>query len=125
MKTSIKRLLNNNNKKRLNENILVNLVKKYKFRVNTQPGLTRYQWDLETYKKYPYEESRLTHGTNSEELISKVPVIEVDDDVAMCMGVGELFYGHPVQWITLNTRNPEKPNICKYCGLRYVKKQHH
>jgi len=96
-----------------------------KFRINTQPGLTRYQWDLESYKKHPFEHSRLTHGTNAEELISKVPVIEVDDDVAMCLGVGEMSWGHPVQWITLNTRNPEKPNICKYCGLRYVKKLHH
>lgn len=125
MKTSIKRLFNNKSNILGENNYLYQVIRKYKFRVNTQPGLTRYQWDLETYKKYPYEESRLTHGTNAEELISNVPVIEVDDDVAMCMGVGELYYGHPVQWITLNTRNPEKPNICKYCGLRYVKKNHH
>jgi hypothetical protein len=26
----------------------------------------------------------MTHGTNAEELISKVPVIEVDDDVVLC-----------------------------------------
>lgn len=105
-------------------NTLYQIQRKTKFKINTQPGLTRYNWDNMSYKKYPYEESRVTHGTNAEELIYKVPPIEVDDDVAMCAGVNEFYYGHPVEYIQLNTRNPEKPNICKYCGLRYVKKKH-
>jgi len=104
---------------------IFSIQRKFKFTISKQEGLTRYQWDLEDYKKYPYERSRITHGTNAEELISQVPVIEVDDDVAMCWGVGEAHWGHPVQFIALNTRNPLKPNTCKYCGLRYVKKQHH
>lgn len=27
--------------------------------------------------------------------------------------------GHPTEYIQLNTKNPDKPSICKYCGLRY------
>ena len=34
-------------------------------------------------------------------------------------------WGHPIEWIQLNTRRPEIPTICKYCGLRYVKKNSH
>lgn len=97
--------------------------KMFKFRVKSQPGLTRYKWDLD-YEN-PVELSKLTHGTNAHELISKVPVIEVEDDVVACFGSGEFFYGHPVQYISVNTRNPEHPSTCKYCGLRYKKKSHH
>lgn len=101
------------------------LALKFKFRRGTQPGLSRYNWDEQKYNQYPFEESRLTHGTNAEELIHSVPPIEVDDDVAMCMGVSEMNWGHPIEWITVNTRDPSKPNTCKYCGLRYIKKHHH
>lgn len=105
---------------------LFNIQKRMKFSRKQQDGLTRYEWDLEEpYKRYRFEESRITHGTNAEELISKVPPIEVDDDVALCYGVGEMCWGHPIQFIALNTRDPTKPNHCKYCGLRYIKKQHH
>lgn len=34
-------------------------------------------------------------------------------------GGTELNAGHPQQYIQLNTKNPEKPSTCKYCGLRY------
>ena len=30
------------------------------------------------------KQSRMTHCTNAEELISKVPVVEVQDDVVLC-----------------------------------------
>ncbi len=93
-------------------------------KIGKQPGLTRYDWDSQDYKLENYDKSRLTHKTNAEELIKKVPVIEVDDDVVLCYGVGDLAWGHPIEYITLNTRNPKKPNVCKYCGLRYVKKAH-
>lgn len=76
--------------------------------------------------------SRLTHRTNAEELIAKVPSVEVEDDVALCYvyycltkGVAEYGWGHPVEYIKLNTRDITKPIICKYCGLRFVKKQDH
>ena len=115
------------NLRKLNKTIkpLIFLQLKTKFKVNTQPGLTRYNWDSQEYNRYSFERSRLTHGTNAEELIYRVPPIEVDDDVALCTGVGEMHWGHPNQFITLNTRNPDIPNTCKYCGLRYVKKKHH
>ncbi len=34
--------------------------------------------------KFLTQQSRLTHCTNAEELIAKVPVVEVDDDVVLC-----------------------------------------
>lgn len=95
-----------------------------KFKINTQPGLTRYNWDAQTYNKYPYEESRFTHKTNAEELIQDIPAIEVDDDVVLCTG-GELGWGHPLQYITLNTRDQTKPSVCKYCSLKYIKRSQH
>jgi NADH dehydrogenase (ubiquinone) Fe-S protein 6 len=67
----------------------------------------------------------LTHKSNAEELINEIPPIEVDDNIAICYGVSDYGWGHPTEYITLNTRNPEVPNICKYCGLRFVMKQHH
>ena len=108
-----------------NNKEFIQVQKRFKFKVGTQPGLTRYNWDYQDYNKYPYEKSKLTHGTNAEELIHKIPVIEVDDDTALCTGVGEMHWGHPIQFIALNTRNPKEPNTCKYCGLQYVKKAHH
>lgn len=33
-------------------------------------------------------------------------------------------WGHPIEYIQLNTRYPDIPNVCKYCGLRYVQKKH-
>ena len=77
----------------------------------------------------------ITHKSNAEELIAKVPAIEVDDHVAMCyvniqfinflQGVNDYGWGHPVEYITVDSRDVTKPNICKYCGLRFVMKQHH
>ena len=78
---------------------------RFKIKIATQPGLTRYNWDAQSYKHEDYDRSRLTHKTNAEELIHRVPVIEVDDDVVLCHGVGELAWGHPIEYITLNTRN--------------------
>ncbi len=98
---------------------------KTKYRRVSQPGYSRYNYDDlgDTTNSFP--NSRLTHKTNAEELINAVPVIEVDDNVAMCYGVSDFGWGHPVEYIQLNTRRPEKPVRCKYCGLRYVRKAHH
>jgi hypothetical protein len=38
-------------------------------------NLTKY-----TFKEHP----EFTHGTNAQELIERVPAIEVEDDVALC-----------------------------------------
>ena len=48
-------------------------------------AIFKYRWDDEVYEKDPHENSRETHLTNAEELLHKVPVIEVDGDVARCM----------------------------------------
>mmetsp|Transcript_10106 Transcript_10106/g.17781 ORF Transcript_10106/g.17781 Transcript_10106/m.17781 type:complete len:124 (-) Transcript_10106:33-404(-) len=64
------------------------------------------------------------HRSNAEELIAKVPVIEVDTDVAVCDGGGGSL-GHPLEYIQLNTSDPTIPEVCKYCGLRYRKKNAH
>ena len=57
------------------------------------------------------------HRSNAEELVSKVPVITVNGTVAVCDG-GSGALGHPVEYIQLDTVS-NKPQICKYCGLRY------
>jgi uncharacterized Zn-finger protein len=76
----------------------------------------------------------LSHKSNAEELIAKVPPVEVDDHVAMCYvsillydikGVNDYGWGHPVEYITVDSKDVTQPNTCKYCGLRFVMKQHH
>eukprot|EP00924_Labyrinthula_sp_SR-Ha-C_P006806 snap_masked-scaffold_8-processed-gene-1.16-mRNA-1 protein AED:0.06 eAED:0.06 QI:0/-1/0/1/-1/1/1/0/100 len=64
------------------------------------------------------------HRSNAEELIAKFPVVEVDANVAVCDGGGGNL-GHPVEYIQLNTVKIGKASVCKYCGIRYVMKQHH
>mmetsp|Transcript_7456 Transcript_7456/g.6687 ORF Transcript_7456/g.6687 Transcript_7456/m.6687 type:complete len:122 (-) Transcript_7456:26-391(-) len=73
------------------------------------------------YQFVPYEHGRFR--SNAEELISKVPVIEVDGHVAVCDGGGGAL-GHPIEYIQLNTI-ADQPQPCKYCGLRYVAKHSH
>ncbi len=74
-------------------------------------------------KKSPYEFGH--HRSNAQQLISKVPVIEVDGYGAVCDGGGGAL-GHPVEYIQLNTVS-KAPQVCKYCGLRYIHKtkSHH
>ena len=37
-----------------------------------------------------------THGSNAEELINNLPIVEVRGNTARCTGVNELGLGHPV-----------------------------
>eukprot|EP00826_Nyctotherus_ovalis_P007058 TRINITY_DN11739_c0_g1_i1.p1 TRINITY_DN11739_c0_g1~~TRINITY_DN11739_c0_g1_i1.p1 ORF type:complete len:110 (+),score=21.12 TRINITY_DN11739_c0_g1_i1:156-485(+) len=85
-------------------------------------ALYKYNWDKEDYKKEPYEKSREDFLTNAEELLQRVPVIEVDGDTARCAGVKNLLLGHPVVYIQLKTRKPGSVVPCPYCGMKYVKK---
>eukprot|EP00271_Cylindrocystis_brebissonii_P005178 TRINITY_DN1712_c0_g1_i1.p1 TRINITY_DN1712_c0_g1~~TRINITY_DN1712_c0_g1_i1.p1 ORF type:complete len:136 (+),score=25.70 TRINITY_DN1712_c0_g1_i1:260-667(+) len=55
------------------------------------------------------------------ELINAVPPIQVEGNIAICEGVRNPALGHPVEYINLN---PPSPQVCKYCGLRYVQKPH-
>ena len=62
-----------------------------------------------------------THGSNAEELINELPIVQVRGNTARCMGVNELGLGHPVQYIQLNKRMHSSPSVCKWCGLRFQK----
>lgn len=68
------------------------------------------KWMQEHYKKSPME------------LIAVVPPIEVKGRIAVCEGAKDPALGHPVEYI--NVDDP-RPNVCKYCGLRYVQEAHH
>mmetsp|Transcript_4587 Transcript_4587/g.6326 ORF Transcript_4587/g.6326 Transcript_4587/m.6326 type:complete len:113 (+) Transcript_4587:76-414(+) len=63
------------------------------------------------------------HRSNAEELIAKIPPIEVNGTVAVCDGGGGAL-GHPLEYIQLNTKDLTEPQTCKYCGLRYIGKLH-
>ena len=54
------------------------------------------------------------------ELVHKVPVIEVDGEMAVCDGGGGAL-GHPLEYISL--ARPGAIEYCKYCGLRYTMKK--
>jgi len=69
----------------------------------------------------PHQASKLTHLSNAEEWVHKIPPIVVDDDVVRCSGVQTMGMGHPVVYIQLNKKDPSKPEMCKWCSLRYVK----
>ncbi|XP_036328757.1 NADH dehydrogenase [ubiquinone] iron-sulfur protein 6, mitochondrial-like [Rhagoletis pomonella] len=54
-------------------------------------------------------------------LIDEVPPIEVIESVAYCDG-GDANLGHPNIYINLDKPGPQ---ICGYCGLRFVKRDGH
>jgi hypothetical protein len=61
----------------------VKFISKSKYRRMSQPGLFRYNMSRQDVG-YEFYDSSLTYGSNGEILISKLPVIEVDDNIAMC-----------------------------------------
>ena len=64
------------------------------------------------------------YGTNSEKLIALQEPIVVDGHVAVCDGGGGAL-GHPIEFIQLNRVNPKTPEVCTYCGLRFVEGNAH
>ena len=66
-------------------------------------------------------DSENIHGSNAEKLVAQQAVIEVEGTVAMCDGGGGSL-GHPVEYITLDTRLNEV-QVCKYCGLQFKMKE--
>lgn len=64
------------------------------------------------------------HHSNAQELVNKIAPIKVKGSVAVCDGGGGVL-GHPVEYIQLATKTEGKPQVCKYCGLRYVHDHHH
>lgn len=95
------------------------------------PAKTPYNIDPKTADKTP-EEMRVhtrtnhesefklgKHRSNALELIEKVPIVEVEGEMAICDGGGGAL-GHPLEYISL-----ERPGVverCKYCGLRFASK---
>jgi uncharacterized Zn-finger protein len=62
------------------------------------------------------------HRSNAMELVHKVPIIEVDGNMAICDGGGGAL-GHPLEYISL--ARPGAVEYCKYCSLRYTSKKKH
>ena len=73
-----------------------------------------YYWDDDKEESMDPQISKFSHKSNAQDLISQVPVIEVDNDIARCTGVSEFGFGHPVEYIALSTTNRSKPNVCKW-----------
>lgn len=94
------------------------------FRLISSTGITTlpkdvYGLDVDVNK--PHQASKLTHQSNAEELVHRVAPIVVDDDVVRCFGVNAVGIGHPVEYIQLNKKDPHKPAVCKWCGLRFIR----
>ena len=60
------------------------------------------------------------HRCNAYELVSKIPIVEVEKEMAVCDGGGGAL-GHPVEYISLE--RPGSVETCKYCGLRFTQKK--
>jgi uncharacterized Zn-finger protein len=88
-------------------------------------GLPKYQFEDESYEPNRFQVSTKTHKSNAEELVNALPIVEVDGDTARCTGVNELGLGHPVQYIQINRRYEHTPATCKWCGLRFRKREGH
>lgn len=95
------------------------------------PARTPYNIDPNTADKSP-EEMRVhtrtnhesefklgKHRSNALELIEKVPIVEVEGEMAICDGGGGAL-GHPLEYISL--KRPGEVERCKYCGLRFASK---
>jgi NADH dehydrogenase (ubiquinone) Fe-S protein 6 len=59
------------------------------------------------------------HRSNALDLVHKMPVIEVEGEMAICDGGGGAL-GHPLEYISL--KRPGAVEYCKYCSLQYTKK---
>lgn len=74
----------------------------------TDPELVRSKW-----------------GSDAMEKIQETPPIEVDGDFAVCDGGGGAL-GHPIEYIKLLVSDEDAgPQVCKYCGLKFVRKLNH
>ena len=93
------------------------LIHYHKVKFSTSESVNRhsnYYWKEEHEEHLDHQASKLTHKSNAQELINALPIIEVEGDTARCTGVNEFGYGHPVEYICLNTKDPSEPNVCKW-----------
>ncbi len=67
-----------------------------------------------------------SNARTPQEMIHEIPPIVVDGWTAVCDG-GDPYLGHPVIYMQLNKTDPQKPETCKYCGLKFISKHagHH
>ena len=56
--------------------------------------------------------------------MARVPVVEVDAEVAMCDGGGGAT-GHPIEYVKLELREGHAAVPCKYCGVRFRRRAGH
>lgn len=71
------------------------------------------------------EAVRSKWGSNAMDKIQETPAVEVDGNVAACNGGGGAL-GHPIEYIKLLVSDEDAgPQVCKYCGLKFVRKHHH
>ena len=54
-------------------------------------------------------------------MINEVTPIVVDGDYFNCNGGGDTLTGHPIEMIKVDS---PWPAVCKYCGLRYISREH-
>mmetsp|Transcript_33890 Transcript_33890/g.59074 ORF Transcript_33890/g.59074 Transcript_33890/m.59074 type:complete len:108 (-) Transcript_33890:480-803(-) len=85
------------------------------------PTLPKDVYGVQVDVSKPHQASKLTHQSNAEELVHRVAPIVVDDDVVRCFGTSAVGIGHPVEYIQLNTTEPHKPAVCKWCSLRFIR----
>ena len=84
-------------------------------------SLKRYHFNDTDYVPTNTQISAHTHGSNAEELVNQMPIVQVHGNTARCTGVNAIGLGHPVQYIQLNKRITNTPATCKWCGLRFQK----
>lgn len=67
-----------------------------------------------------FESRPTSQEMTPEEMIAKYAVILVDKPVAVCDGTAQ--GPHPREFIQVHTSFPKVPQICKYCGNRFMMK---
>lgn len=69
------------------------------------------------------DEVRQKWGSNAMDLINEDPIVYIDGDIAICDGGGGAL-GHPIEYIKLNVSDEDAgPQVCKYCGTRYMRRK--
>lgn len=100
------------------------------FKPQARPGFTPYSFFGSSKESLRAEFSKEATGqytnkwhSNSEDLVNMYPIIMVKTDIAVCDGGGGTL-GHPLEYMNMN-RQKDGPEVCKYCGLRFMKDHHH
>ena len=47
----------------------------------------KYKFDIKEYDPNRFEVSQITHKSNAEQLINKLPIVEVEGNTVRCVGV--------------------------------------